>query len=202
MELREYHEVRINKVLDTGADGVIVPCVSSAEQARHVLLRKLLPAEQVNRAVDRAVLHAGQGTVYTAAYAGRPVIGIPMQFEQQYNIDMLVRHGSAIRLSKNQFHDHDLQAAIDTCSATTKPSQPTPRLSPRGFRSSTARVEQRSESRKLPQRKLRLDNGRWTTIPGTGHDDVINMQCGPRGGSRPATDDAGLCGNSRYAQVR
>lgn len=78
----------------------------------HVLLKQLVPAEQVNRRADLAVLHGGQGTIYTAAYAGRPVIGIPMQFEQQYNIDMLVRHGTAIRLSKNRFRERDLTAAI------------------------------------------------------------------------------------------
>jgi UDP:flavonoid glycosyltransferase YjiC (YdhE family) len=42
------------------------------------------------------------------------VIGIPMQFEQQYNIDMLVREGTAIRLSKNLFRERDLISAIDT----------------------------------------------------------------------------------------
>jgi UDP:flavonoid glycosyltransferase YjiC (YdhE family) len=42
------------------------------------------------------------------------VIGIPMQFEQQYNIDMVVRHGTAIRISKNHFRERDLIAAIDT----------------------------------------------------------------------------------------
>ena len=78
-----------------------------------VLMRRLIPAEQVSPMADLAVLHGGQGTVYTAAYAGRPVIGIPMQFEQQYNIDMLVRQGTAIRLSKNLFRERDLIAAID-----------------------------------------------------------------------------------------
>lgn len=80
----------------------------------HVLLKRLVPAERVNRMADLAVLHGGQGTIYTAAYAGRPVIGIPMQFEQQYNIDMLVRHGTAIRIPKNHFRERDLIAAIST----------------------------------------------------------------------------------------
>jgi UDP:flavonoid glycosyltransferase YjiC (YdhE family) len=53
-------------------------------------------------------------TVYTAAYSGRPVIGIPIQFEQQYNIDMLVRHGMAIWISKNHFREAELISALDT----------------------------------------------------------------------------------------
>jgi UDP:flavonoid glycosyltransferase YjiC (YdhE family) len=79
----------------------------------NVLLEKLVPAEIVNPRVDVAVLHGGQGTFYTAAYSGRPVVGIPMQPEQQYNIDILVRSGSAIRLSKRHFREQDLLAAIE-----------------------------------------------------------------------------------------
>jgi UDP:flavonoid glycosyltransferase YjiC (YdhE family) len=80
----------------------------------NVLLQKFVPAEIVNQRADLAVLHGGQGTFYTAAYSGRPVVGIPMQFEQQYNIDILVRHGSAIRLSKRNFREADLLVAIET----------------------------------------------------------------------------------------
>lgn len=79
----------------------------------NVLLRKVVPAEIVNGMVDLAVLHGGQGTFYTAAYSGRPVVGIPMQPEQQYNIDILVRHGSAIRVSKRHFREETLLDAIE-----------------------------------------------------------------------------------------
>jgi UDP:flavonoid glycosyltransferase YjiC (YdhE family) len=79
----------------------------------NVLLEKVVPAEIVNKRVDLAVLHGGQGTFYTAAYSGRPVVGIPMQPEQQYNIDILVRHGSGIRLSKRNFREDALLGAID-----------------------------------------------------------------------------------------
>jgi UDP:flavonoid glycosyltransferase YjiC (YdhE family) len=80
----------------------------------NLLLKKVVPAEIVNKMVDVAVLHGGQGTFYTAAYSGRPVVGIPMQWEQQYNIDILVRHGSAIRVSKRHFSEEALLGAITT----------------------------------------------------------------------------------------
>ncbi len=80
----------------------------------NILLKKFVPAETVNKMVDMAVLHGGQGTFYTAAYSGRPVVGIPMQFEQQYNIDILVRNGSAIRISKRNFQERNLMRAIET----------------------------------------------------------------------------------------
>ena len=80
---------------------------------QNVLLKKFVSAEVVNKMVDIAVLHGGQGTFYTAAYSGRPVVGIPMQPEQQYNIDILVRNGSAIRLSKRHFREEDLLRAVE-----------------------------------------------------------------------------------------
>jgi UDP:flavonoid glycosyltransferase YjiC (YdhE family) len=80
----------------------------------NILLKKVVPAEVVNKMVDLAVLHGGQGTFYTAAYSGKPVVGIPMQPEQQYNIDILVRHGSAIRLSKRHFREEALLGVIET----------------------------------------------------------------------------------------
>lgn len=71
----------------------------------NIFLTKFVPSiKYVNEQVDLAIIHGGRGTVYTAAYAGKPVIGIPMQLEQQCNLDNLVRHGMAIRLSKKNFN--------------------------------------------------------------------------------------------------
>lgn len=86
-----------------------LPCIGE-----NILLEKFVPAEIVNKMVDLAVLHGGQGTFYTAAYSGRPIVGIPMQPEQQYNIDILVRNGSAIRISKRHFCEKELLDAIET----------------------------------------------------------------------------------------
>lgn len=55
--------------------------------------------------VDLAVIHGGQGTVYTAAYAGKPIIGLPMQLEQHLNLEKMVGHGSAIMLSRKYFNE-------------------------------------------------------------------------------------------------
>ena len=79
----------------------------------NILLTKFVPSiKYVNEQVDIAIIHGGRGTVYTAAYAGKPVIGIPMQFEQQCNLDILVRHGMAIRLSKKNFNKKQLMKAL------------------------------------------------------------------------------------------
>lgn len=59
---------------------------------------RFLPAHLVNEMADIAVLHGGQGTIQTAAWAGTPVVGIGFQAEQQANIDGLVSAGAGIRI--------------------------------------------------------------------------------------------------------
>ena len=78
-----------------------------------LLKRSVTSPLEVNKKVDLAIIHGGRGTTYTAAYAGKPVIGIPMFLEHQYNIDNLVRHGSTIRISMKFFKPQELLNAID-----------------------------------------------------------------------------------------
>lgn len=59
---------------------------------------RFLPAHLVNELADIAVIHGGAGTVQTAAWSGTPVVGIGMQWEQQANLDGLVRIGMGIRI--------------------------------------------------------------------------------------------------------
>ncbi|MGA7551666.1 MAG: hypothetical protein WBW24_23055, partial [Candidatus Sulfotelmatobacter sp.] len=49
-----------------------------------------LPALQVNKMADLSLIHGGIGTVMTAAYAGKPVVGVGMQFEHVANLAYLV----------------------------------------------------------------------------------------------------------------
>ena len=70
----------------------------------NILLEQYVPSMRaVNEMVDLAVLHGGQGTVYTAAYAGKPVIGFPMQFEQHMNLELLEQKGMACIASRRRF---------------------------------------------------------------------------------------------------
>ena len=72
----------------------------------NIILKKFVPSiRELNHAVDLAILHGGQGTVYTAAYAGKPVIGFPMQFEQHLNLEVLVKHGMARIESRRYFKE-------------------------------------------------------------------------------------------------
>ena len=80
----------------------------------NILLKKFIPnITSLNNRIDLAIIHGGRGTVYTAAYSGKPAIGIPLHSEQQYNLDNLVRNGSAIRISKKFFKERDLLNAVE-----------------------------------------------------------------------------------------
>lgn len=61
-----------------------------------------LPADEVNRLADLSLIHGGVGTVMTAAYAGKPVVGVGMQPEQSANLACLVRKGFAVRVPKSK----------------------------------------------------------------------------------------------------
>jgi UDP:flavonoid glycosyltransferase YjiC (YdhE family) len=78
----------------------------------NVLVTDWLPALQVNKLADLTVIHGGIGTVMTAAYAGKPVVGIGMQPEQVANLACLVRKGFAIRIPKSKDPSRKVQEAI------------------------------------------------------------------------------------------
>ncbi|MCG2785655.1 MAG: hypothetical protein L6461_11165 [Anaerolineae bacterium] len=86
----------------------------------NVLVTDWLPAHKVNPLADISVIHGGIGTVMTACLAGKPVVGISMMFEQEANIDCLVRKGFAIRIRKNRLTPEKLCQAIDALLADTE----------------------------------------------------------------------------------
>jgi UDP:flavonoid glycosyltransferase YjiC (YdhE family) len=78
----------------------------------NVMVTDWLPALEVNKMADLSLIHGGIGTVMTAAYAGKPVVGVGMQLEQVANLACLVRKGFAIRVPKSSNPSHAVQGAI------------------------------------------------------------------------------------------
>jgi UDP:flavonoid glycosyltransferase YjiC (YdhE family) len=78
----------------------------------NVLVTDWLPAHEVNKLADLSLIHGGIGTVMTAAYAGKPVVGVGMQPEQVANLACLVRKGFAIRVHKSKNPSKKVQEAI------------------------------------------------------------------------------------------
>lgn len=79
----------------------------------NVTLTDWLPALEVSRLADISVIHGGVGTVMTAALAGKPVVGIGMMYEQEYNIGCLVRKGFAKRIRRTRIGTDEINCAIN-----------------------------------------------------------------------------------------
>ncbi len=79
----------------------------------NVLVTDWVPAIQVNKMSDLALIHGGVGTVMAAAMAGKPVVGVGMQMEQVANLACLERLGFAIRVPKSKNPSRNVQAAIE-----------------------------------------------------------------------------------------
>jgi hypothetical protein len=78
----------------------------------NVLVTDWLPAHEINKLADLSLIHGGIGTVMTAAYAGKPIVGVGMQPEQVANLAALVRKGFAIRVAKSKDPSGKVQDAI------------------------------------------------------------------------------------------
>ncbi|MEU4423360.1 glycosyltransferase [Actinoplanes sp. NPDC024001] len=59
-----------------------------------VLVGGVLPSHLVMPRVDLAVTSGGQGSVQTAMAAGVPLLGLPLQIEQQLNVSLVRRRGA------------------------------------------------------------------------------------------------------------
>ena len=80
----------------------------------NIILKKYVPSiEELHKKVDLSIIHGGQGTVYTTAYSGKPIIGYPMQAEQHLNLEKMVGHGAGLMLSKKHFNQQSLIEAIN-----------------------------------------------------------------------------------------
>jgi UDP:flavonoid glycosyltransferase YjiC (YdhE family) len=90
----------------------LLDMVPGAKVPSNAVVTNWLPALEVNRLADLTVIHGGIGTVMTAIYAGKPVVGVGMQMEQVANLACLVRQGFAIRVPKSKNPSKGVQRAI------------------------------------------------------------------------------------------
>lgn len=78
----------------------------------NVHVTDLVPAHQLAGLVDAAVLHGGQGTVQTACATGVPFVGMGLQPEQVWNVDVCVRQGNALALAPGRAGTTALSDAV------------------------------------------------------------------------------------------
>lgn len=78
-----------------------------------ILVADFLPSHLVMPLCDIAVIHGGQGSIQTAVSAGTPVIGFPIQPEQNFNLKLIERHGAGICLSLRSLNKGLLKQSIE-----------------------------------------------------------------------------------------
>jgi MGT family glycosyltransferase len=67
----------------------------------------------INATADVVVCHGGQGTLYTALASGTPIVGIPQQYEQECNVDLIVRKKLGVKLSYRNLRAKDIIRGIE-----------------------------------------------------------------------------------------
>jgi UDP:flavonoid glycosyltransferase YjiC (YdhE family) len=72
-----------------------------------------VPALEVTKRVDVAVIHGGQGTVQTTVMAGVPFLGIGMQPEQEINIYLFEQFGNAMQMNKAKLRKKEIVLKIN-----------------------------------------------------------------------------------------
>jgi UDP:flavonoid glycosyltransferase YjiC (YdhE family) len=91
---------------------------SGAAVPANVIVSDYVPASLVlSRNCVAMITHGGRGSIYSALNHGVPIVGIPNQGEQEWNLDAVERHGlgrklSARRIRFEAFRDA-MQAVID-----------------------------------------------------------------------------------------
>jgi UDP:flavonoid glycosyltransferase YjiC (YdhE family) len=65
-----------------------------------VMVERLLPSERIMPRVAIAITTGGQGSVQTAVASGVPLVGIPLQPEQDLNVHLVERQGMALRIAR------------------------------------------------------------------------------------------------------
>jgi MGT family glycosyltransferase len=78
----------------------------------NVIIEKFFPPIEVAALADVAVIHGGQGTVYSTLFAGTPFVGVPMFSDQQYHLEAMVRRGCGLVLKRDQCTPQSLLGAV------------------------------------------------------------------------------------------
>ena len=85
---------------------------ASAGDPRILLTDKFIPAPAANELADVIVIHGGQGTVQTAMAAGKPIVGVAQQLEQQINLDNVMNAGAGIRIQRQYWKAKAIRNAV------------------------------------------------------------------------------------------
>lgn len=104
----------------------------------NILVEDFLPSHLVMPLCDLAIIYGGQGTIQTAIASAIPMIGFPLQPEQNFNLKQMERHGAGLCLSRRSLRRGFLTSAINKV------------LGQKSFRESAQRLQKWQSSRDGP----------------------------------------------------
>lgn len=87
-------------------------------EADDLMLERYLPSVEVMPRVTLAVTAGGQGSVQTALACGTPLLGIPLQPEQDLNLHLVERQGAARVLPLARVNSQDMSPLVASMLAT------------------------------------------------------------------------------------
>ncbi len=79
---------------------------------------ELVPQPAILPLVDAVISHAGNNTTTECLHFGKPIVALPLFWDQYDNAQRVAETGLGIRLSTYEFEDGELHAAIDTLVAS------------------------------------------------------------------------------------
>lgn len=86
----------------------------AAGDPRLFVTDRFISAPAANALADIVISHGGQGTVQCALAAGKPIVGVALQVEQQTNLDNAMNAGAAIRIQKQSWKAKNIHHAVLT----------------------------------------------------------------------------------------
>lgn len=86
----------------------------AGDDPRLLVTDKFIPAPAANAIADVIVTHGGQGTVQTAVAAGKPIVGVALQIEQQTNLDNIMNRNAGIRIQRHKWKAANIRNAVNT----------------------------------------------------------------------------------------
>lgn len=84
----------------------------AAGDPRLLVTDRFIPASAANALADVIITHGGQGTVQCALAAGKPIVGVALQVEQQTNLDNAMNHGAGIRIQKQCWNAKNIRMNV------------------------------------------------------------------------------------------
>ncbi|KAF2625505.1 glycosyltransferase family 1 protein [Macroventuria anomochaeta] len=114
--------MKLDPVDDWSAVILASKSICSIDRAREVadgdtrlfVTDHFIPAPAANALADVVISHGGQGTVQCALAAGKPIVGVALQVEQQTNLDNAMNAGAAIRIQKQSWKARNIRNAVLT----------------------------------------------------------------------------------------